>query len=399
MPRLTHRLPSYRLHKPSGRAVVTLDGRVHYLGAFGTPESRAEYDRLIAEWLAGGRRRSAPSDQIAGVGSSQDLTVNELMVSFLRHAERHYRLPNGKPSKELANFRDTFRPLKQLYGHTIACQFSPIGLKALRKSMIESGLCRNAINQRIGRVVHVFKWAASEELVSASVYQALKTVSGLQKGRTEARESEPVKPVPETLVDATRPFVSRQVWAMVEIQRLTGMRPGEVCLMRACDLDVSGKVWVYDRGDHKMLYQGRERKVYMGPRAQSVLRPWLKSEPLAYLFSPAEARAERHASVRKRRKTPVQPSQFNRKKVGAKRRPGEHYTTRTYYHAIRTACERAKVAPWHPNQLRHNTATRLRKEFGMDVARVILGHSSPIVTEVYAEVDREKAIAVMERVG
>jgi integrase len=54
---------------------------------------------------------------------------------------------------------------------------------------------------------------------------------------------------------------------------------------------------------------------------------------------------------------------------------------------------------WHPNHLRHNAATALRKEFGLDVARVILGHSSPAVTEVYAEVDREKAMVVMERVG
>ena len=148
-----------------------------------------------------------------------------------------------------------------------------------------------------------------------------------------------------------------------------------------------------------MLYRGRERTVYIGPRAQLILRLWLKTDLAAYLFSPADARAERFASMRKKRKTPVQPSQRDRRRVGAKRRPGEHYTTRTYHHAISNACEKANVPHWHPNQLRHNAATRLRKEFGLDVARVILGHSSPVVTEVYAEVDREKAIAVMERVG
>ena len=59
--------------------------------------------------------------------------------------------------------------------------------------------------------------------------------------------------------------------------------------------------------------------------------------------------------------------------------------------AIARACKRAGVPRWHPHQLRHNAATWLRKEFGLDVARVILGHSSPVVTEVYAEMDREKA--------
>jgi hypothetical protein len=43
------RTPSYRLHKPSGQAVVTLDSRDFYLGKYGSPESRAEYDRLISE--------------------------------------------------------------------------------------------------------------------------------------------------------------------------------------------------------------------------------------------------------------------------------------------------------------------------------------------------------------
>jgi integrase len=186
---------------------------------------------------------------------------------------------------------------------------------------------------------------------------------------------------------------------MIEVQRLTGMRPGEVCRMRTCDLDTSGNVWVYTPADHKMLHRDRERIVYIGPRAQAVLRPWLKTDLGAYLFSPAEARAERYAAMRKMRKTPVQPSQRDRRKVGAKRRPGEHYTTRTYHNAVMNACRKAGVPHWHPNQLRHNAATRLRKEFGLDVARVILGHSSPVVTEVYAEVDRDKAIAVMERVG
>jgi integrase len=265
--------------------------------------------------------------------------------------------------------------------------------------MIDSGLCRNTINQRIGRIVHVFKWAASEELVPASVHQALKTVSGLQKGRTEARESEPVKPVPEAYVEAIRPFVSRQVWAMIEIQRLTGMRPGEVCVMRTCDLDTSGKVWAYIPSDHKMQYRGRKRVIYIGPRAQGVLRLWLKTELTAYLFTTAEARAERYASMRERRKTPVQPSQINRRKVGARRRPGGHYTTRTYYHAIRNACKRADVPMWSPNQLRHLAGTWLRKEFGLDVARACLGHSSPVVTEVYAELDGAKAAEAMERVG
>ena len=94
--------------------------------------------------------------------------------------------------------------------------------------MIDSGLARTTINQRVGRIVRLFKWAVENELVPPGVHHGLKAVAGLQKGRSEARETEPVRPVPDAPVEAIRPHVARQVWAMIELQRLTGMRPGEV---------------------------------------------------------------------------------------------------------------------------------------------------------------------------
>tara|TARA_R110002111_G_scaffold55414_4_gene95295 strand:- start:856 stop:1071 length:216 start_codon:yes stop_codon:yes gene_type:complete len=54
---------------------------------------------------------------------------------------------------------------------------------------------------------------------------------------------------------------------------------------------------------------------------------------------------------------------------------------------------------WHPNQLRHNAGTYLRKEFGIEAARVVLGHKSAGVTEIYAELDRAKAEEIMGKVG
>jgi hypothetical protein len=80
------RTPSYRLHKPSGQAVVTLDGHDVYLGKHDTPESKAEYDRQIAEWLANGRR--LPSQH--GEQTSSDLSINELLLAYYRHVEGYY---------------------------------------------------------------------------------------------------------------------------------------------------------------------------------------------------------------------------------------------------------------------------------------------------------------------
>jgi integrase len=100
----------------------------------------------------------------------------------------------------------------------------------------------------------------------------------------------------------------------------------------------------------------------------------------------------------------------NRKpKAKPKRAPGDRYDTRSYYHAVLYGIRRTnkairaaggtEIPHWHPNQLRHNAATRLRREFGLDVARAALGHSSPVVTEVYAEMDWAKAAEAMERFG
>ena len=179
--------------------------------------------------------------------------------------------------------------------------------------------------------------------------------------------------------------------------------------MRTIDVDTSGRVWIYTPESHKTEHHGRERRIYLGPKAQETLRPWLRPELTAYLFTPADAEAERRSEQRENRKTRVQPSQWNRRRRKPRKAPGERYTVDSYRRAIKYGIKRANQEPergesraiphWHPHQLRHNAATRLRREFGLDVARAVLGHSSPVVTEVYAELDGAKAAEAMERVG
>jgi integrase len=105
--------------------------------------------------------------------------------------------------------------------------------------------------------------------------------------------------VPEAWVDAVLPFVSMQVRAMIELQLFSGARPGEVCAMRTCDLDTSGRVWIYRPGFHKTEHLGRRREIYLGPRAQEVLNPWLRLDTQAYLFQPIEAEDHRRGERRK----------------------------------------------------------------------------------------------------
>ena len=95
MPKLVNRSPSYRLHKPTGQAVVTFNGRDHYLGKHGTKTSRKAYDRFISEWLANGRR--SPK----GSGGAPDLTVVELLAAYWKHATSYYR-KDGPPTSPVA---------------------------------------------------------------------------------------------------------------------------------------------------------------------------------------------------------------------------------------------------------------------------------------------------------
>ena len=214
---MSKRPPKYRHHKPSGQAVVTLGGHDYYLGKWLSPESRQEYDRLLAEWLTA--RRQAP----ARAGTAAGLSLNEIILLYWRHAEGYYRHPDGTPTSEADNVRLALRPLKSLYGHTPATDFDSLALEALREAMVREGHCRNRVNKDVSRVRRLFRWAAAKKLVPLSVHQSLGTVEGLRAGRSAARETAPVRPVADDVVEAALPHLRSQVAAMVRLQLLTGL--------------------------------------------------------------------------------------------------------------------------------------------------------------------------------
>lgn len=421
-----NRTPKYRHHRASGQGYVVLNGQAIYLGPYGDPASEQRYHQRIAEWVAAGRQPHVEAEV---------LTIRELIARFWIYAKQYYARPDGQLTGEPDNFRAALRPLKELYGETRAIDFGPLALRTVRQRMIDTGWCRNHVNKSISRVKLVFRWATEEELIPGSVFHALQAVAGLKRGRCGARESEPVLPVPTPHIYAIEPWVSRPVWAMIQIQLLTGTRAGELVGLRPCDLDTTGRVWIYAPTEHKTAHHGHVRSIYIGPRAQRILAPYLARPTTAYCFSPIEAEAERLAALHARRVTPLscgnRPGTHRRK--NPETLPGDHYTVASYRRAIARACDQAfpptgelarleketlaawskrlnaeqkkelaawrREHRWHPHQLRHNAATELRREFGLDAARVILGHRSPAVTEVYAELDQAKAIDVMLRVG
>ena len=140
MKRKQKNIPSYRLHKASGRAFVELNGHRHYLGPYDNDATRQAYHRLINEWLDHDRQLPIASDQI---------TVVQMVQRFWQHAKIHYRRPDGSLTSEPDNYRQAIRPLVQLYGEIPACQFGPRSLRAVRHRMVEMGWCRTNINKQV----------------------------------------------------------------------------------------------------------------------------------------------------------------------------------------------------------------------------------------------------------
>jgi integrase len=436
------RVPSYRRHKQSGQAVVTLpDGlggrRDVLLGKYKSKQSRQEYARVISEWEANGR--CLPQSV-----SSTDITIAELIVRFWPWAEQHYRHVDGTPTGELKEWKLSLKPLRQLYGHTLAREFGPLALKAVREAMvgqpvtrkandidqatgkpkqdprtgktlkvdrvIREGMARKVVNQRIGRIKRLFAWGVENELAPALVHHGLRAVAGLQRGRSAARETEPVKPIASAFVEQTLPYLLPTVADMVRLQLLTGARSGEIVVMRACDIDTTGAVWLNRPQHHKTAHHGHQRIIALGPQAQEIVRRRLKPELQAYLFAPADTLMEKHQRDRENRRTKIYPSEV--KRLARKRGKGRllpHYTATGYAIAIKRAILKANrdrmtqglppIPHWHPHRLRHSAATAIRREFGLDVARAALGHRSPVLTEHYAEIDSSKAAEAMLKLG
>jgi len=393
MPNVTSpdRPPRYRRHKATGQAIVTLGGRDIYLGKYRSAASREAYQRLVGEWMQNGGRPPTPL---------YTATVVELVVAYIRFADGYYR-KDGRPTNEVRMIKAAMKIVRQLYGRTAAAEFGPLALQAVREAMIGKDWCRKHINKQVDRVKRCFKWATRQQLIPGGVYEALRCVDGLKRGRTTAREGGKVMPIGDADVLATIEHLPAVVGDMVQLQRLTGARPGEICDVRPCDVNRAGEIWEYVPESHKTEHHDRPRVIFIGQRGQQILLPYLLRAADAYCFSPREADNKRRAAQHDARRTPIscgnRPGSNRRQKP--RRTPGEKYDSNSYGHAVRRAADKAGVAAWSPHRLRHTFATEVRKSFGLEAVQVCLGHSKADVTQVYAERDYALAARVARQIG
>ena len=387
------RIPQYCLHKATGQAVVRINGKDKYLGAYGSAESYEKYDYWI------GKLTTPKTPVMVTVNNHRGVTVAEVCLAYSEHIEETHGAAGLDLNESAARTKATTKALIEFGCGLTAGNFGPVKLKDFRETLIDKGLARSYINHVIDETQRIFRYAVTLEMIPPETSQALDMLPSLRAGRSKARETDPVKPVDDATVDATLEYLPPVVADMVRVQRLLGCRPGEACSMTPGEIDRSQDVWFYVPGKHKNAWRGKKRVIPIGPRAQAIIMAYLDRDDNEPLFSPSESRHLQLIDMRRRRKSPVQPSQKNRKLKSPKRKPGKRYNKNSYRQAVHRACKKAGLKPWNPNQLRHTAATRIRAEFDLETARTVLGHGSVSTTEIYAEQDTKKAAEVARKIG
>ena len=233
------------------------------------------------------------------------------------------------------------------------------------------------MNRYVGIIIRIFGHGVENELIPSAcirdgvpcaIVDGLKQVKPLQRGRCESPDYPKVGPVSDEHVEAVLPFLREPYRSMVRLQRLTGMRPGEVSSMKGSEIDRSGPVWIYRPTHFKVEHhEGKSRTIGFGPKCQMILRPFLDlTMPEVFLFRNSR---------------------------------GKRITRNPYGAAIVHACKKAGIPRWAPNMIRHTYATELRKARSLEIAQTILGHASAEMTQRYAERDLSVIVAVAAEIA
>ncbi len=367
--------PSILFHRSSGQSRIRVNGDDVYLGPHGSEESRRRYAETIARLLVEGK--AAPARKT----DTPYLTVNDVLDQFDRHAAETC----SERGREYDQFQLVYQPLRRLYGTTAAAEFDADKLEDLQRALATGswmsaedrkapnrkptgGLCRRIVNRRIGKVRHIWQWAERKKLVPTGAFHALKAVAPLRATSKLARSSP--RPQATTLEELKRilPYCRADIAAMLLVQWWTGCRSGEVRSLRVGDVTLAAGVRTYRPREHKTDYLGEERTIAVGPKAWSVLGPWLVGKtPDDYAF----------------------PSP----------KTGAAWTRDGYCHAVRAAAKKAGLPGWHPYRCRHGARMRIGAAAGDEAARAVLGHKTISTTEHYGQLDAALAARVQAKLG
>lgn len=266
----------------------------------------------------------------------------------------------------------------------------------------EYTLGQRTINQRVQRVIRMFKWATEEEIIPPGIHivASLMSVSLLRNGRFGAKLPRRIQAARQDEFDKVKPHLTPHVRAMAELIALTGMRSADACGMRPIDIDRSGDVWKFRPVKFKRSSMDGQppRVIYLGKNAQAILQPFLdRRAPEEHLFSPAESMESFRES--QKHKGGGKGTRPKKRALNPKRVPRKYYDSSALYQAVHAAGIEAGIADFFPNRLRHMAATRFRKMYGIEDAKILMGHGSISTTEIYAEQDALRSIEIMRDIG
>ena len=268
--------PSYRLHAKSGQARVRINGKDFYLGPHGSPESQQAYKQVIADhWHPPG---TAP--KLRGAEPSAAITVSRLAIEFAKYAKQKHGETN-----EWVQIRLVLKTMRETYGHLAADEFGPVRFENYRQSLVDRNLSRLVVKRKANYVLKMFQRGVKLELIPVEIWQRLLAVGPLE---ARCKPAKKVLPVSDAVIEATQAELTPVLRDLVEVHRLIGARPSEVCNMRPCDIDRTADIWIYTPATHKTEHHGRTRKILIGPKAQAVLSRYLFRDPQAYCFTPSE---------------------------------------------------------------------------------------------------------------
>jgi integrase len=382
------RLPKMGRHS-SGQARVTLNGKVHYLGAFGSPEAHQRYAELIQHWLDGGRRPLHTALHPAQV----TLTVRDVFAHYRTWIVTTGRYTkNGAPTPQRGLIERSLTGFEEFAGNLRLAQLTEAVIVQWRDRIeLNRKLTRGGVNRKVQMLLGALRWAKTRGLLPKTVWADCRDVEPLKKGECGNRR-ERLRSRRAVTLDEVEKVANacscRHVAAMLRVQALIGCRPGEIAAMRWEDIDKTPVVvdgvtlWTYRVAEaaSKTAHHGRSIRYAIPPRAQAILAEF-QGFPTMLVFSPAQSMAERGRS---RKTAPA----F-----------GPKWTARAYRNAVIRACAAAGVAYLTPHEIRHGAITRAAEQHGVLAAQRLANHSSAATTARYLHTTDDDVYRVAARIG
>ena len=336
-------IPAYTRHS-KGRAKVKINGKNHYLGKYGSPESFAKYHAILAAHAAG------------TLGQKPICQGEEPIIADLTNSYRFRELPRYENNQQHYNLRQQLMAALLLNYADLPCsEFGPLKLAGIRDGFVRAGNCRRHANEKTKTIIQIFRHGVAREMVLPETLTALESLPNLRRG--EAHDNPP-RHVP-TLgdVEATLTHMQLAPATMVKLQLATACRPSEAMNLRPQHIDRTGKVWVYRPEKHKTAHHGKIKAIPLLGDIVSELQPFMFGDDLCFRTA-----------------------------------KGNPWSKDSYRLAIRRAYTKAGVPHWTPYALRHLSAQRVRDAFGVEHAAALLGHSRVDTTEIYSQASLDRSI-------